>query len=99
MNIEPYIGSFQKVYLEARVLHDDSEHSPHDPVVAFEDRGIYGGFMWRIQGRSLCDENTEVYCDLDTFHDFFYDSYGNTDYLPTVGDMVDFTAMITGRFI
>lgn len=91
---ESHVDSFQKVYREAKELYGDQAHSPHDPVIAFEDREQYGGLMWRLQSRLHCDEGTLACCDLDAFHEFFWSSYSDPAYQPDVEDMKDFAEVL-----
>lgn len=85
------VGTFQDVYRAAReyCTSGDINDRPMDPVVRLENG------KWIIESGLEPQQDTEFECTLGAFDDYFYESYKDSEYLPSEEDATDFMAQFT----
>ena len=86
------VGDFLDVYEAARAYYLGLEEGcPLNPVVRQE------GQKWILESDLEPGHYPSFETDLDTFHEFFYNTYNNPEYVPTKRDLSDFITMVMGE--
>lgn len=84
-------GTFASVYEAARdyYLGAAEDAQPSDAVVRRENG------EWMLESRLEPAPDADIECDLEVFHDYFFEAYRDATYTPADGDVSEFVTAIS----
>jgi hypothetical protein len=85
-------GDFQKIYEAAKSFYRGDDvygGRPHNPVVRHTTDGI-----WMLESGLDSEERADAECRLVDFDSYFYETYQDENYIPSLQDEEEFLTML-----
>ena len=83
------VGTFKKIYEQAREYLNDVSGLPTDPVVRLERDG-----KWVIESRLEPQETTVIEVSLDDFQSYWHYCFEDESYIPTEQDVSEYVKFV-----
>ena len=83
-------GNFPKIYAQAREYYTNPEEQKTSPMNAVVRRE---NGKWMIESGLEPSQDADVECTLESFDSYFYETYSDSEYVPSDSDENEFASV------